>query len=425
MAFRPETPLDGPGDTSPARPPARKEDVRRPSVSIALAILALSTPLGAGAPETATAERRVDPFIVAAGDIACQPPWTTPATSRKEVSCHEDATAAMFATGGRLSGPELRGILPLGDLQYISGRLDEFTYADDDCSIVPPHGTAPCSFDASWGSAASRPAPELPDVPFYPTPGNHEYEIGSATCRLAKLTGSAEPYNACGYNDYFGNRVAAPRASRNGDGRGSYVFRFDTEGPHPILFVSLNVGQCERNHSKCDETSRTVSFLRRTLASPEANPAEGCAVVYYHQPAWDAYDHGDIDYIRPIWQTMLGAELGRARRPDLVLNGHNHLYERYEPLDVDGRTATGRAAIPQITVGTGGRDVAHLPPTPPETAASPPAAVDVSHFGLLKVSWSPEHGRITTSYHREGDPVPFDPVTYHCRGAGRSAGDVG
>jgi hypothetical protein len=399
--------------------------MRRPPVSLALAVLALSAAWAAGIPGTATAERRVDPFVVAAGDIACQPPWSTPATTRKEASCHEDATAAMFAPGGRLSGPDLRGIIPLGDLQYIGGRLDEFTYSDAECSIAPPYGTAPCSFDHSWGSAASRAALDLPDVPLYPTPGNHEYQIGSAVCRLAKLTGSAQPYNACGYNDYFGDRIAAPRPTRNGDGRGSYFLRFDAERPHPILFVSLNVGQCERNHSKCDEGSRTLSFLRRTLASPALNPAEGCAVVYYHQPAWDAYDHGDIDYVRPIWRAMLDPALSRTSRPDVVLNGHNHLYERYEPLDVNGRTRTGEPGIPQITVGTGGRDIANLPPTPPETAASPPAAVDVSHFGLLKLSWSPAHGTITTSYHREGDPVPFDPVTYRCRGAGLAAGDVG
>lgn len=399
--------------------------MRRSPVSFALAILALSTAWGTGVPGTATAERRVDPFVVAAGDIACQPPWTTPATTRKEASCHGDATAAMFAPGGRLSGPGLRGILPLGDLQYISGRLDEFTYSDDGCSIVPPYGTASCSFDASWGSAASRPAIDLPDVPLYPTPGNHEYEIGSATCRLAKLTGSAVPYNACGYNDYFGDRIAAPRSSRNGDGRGSYSFRFDAEGSHPILFVSLNVGQCERNHSKCDQGSRAISFLRATLASPETNPAEGCAVVYYHQPAWDAHDHGDIDYVRPVWRAMLDPGLGHAQRPDLVLNGHNHLYERYEPLDADGRAGTRAPAIPQITVGTGGRDIGNLPSTPPETVASPPAAVDVSHFGLERISWSPTHGTITASYHREGDPVAFDPVTYRCRGAGPASGDVG
>ena len=137
--------------------------MRRRPASLALAVLALSTAWATGIPETATAERRVDPFVVAAGDIACQPPWSTPATTRKEASCHEDATAAMFAPGGRLSGPNLRGIIPLGDLQYIGGRLEEFTYADDGCSIVPPYGTAPCSFDDSWGTAASR-AP-LPDVP--------------------------------------------------------------------------------------------------------------------------------------------------------------------------------------------------------------------------------------------------------------------
>jgi hypothetical protein len=65
-------------------------------------------------------------------------------------------------------------------------------------------------------------------VRIYPTPGNHEYQPGAGSCRLAGLDASA-----CGYNRYFGDSIAAPGPAEAGDGRGSYAFRFDAGSPHP------------------------------------------------------------------------------------------------------------------------------------------------------------------------------------------------
>jgi hypothetical protein len=322
----------------------------------------------------------------------------------------------MFAARGRLSGPNLRAIVPLGDLQYTNGRLGEFTYANEACSIIPPYGTGQCSFDASWAAASRRAAPGSAAVPLYPTPGNHEYDYGEEICALEKPSSSGRPYNACGYNDYFGNEVAVPRPEANGDGRGSYAVRFDAGAAHPFLLVSLNAGQCERNQSRCAEGSRMLTYLRETLSSSELNPPEGCVVVAYHQAAWDAHDHGDIEYVNPVWRALFDPLVHRTQRPDLVLNGHDHLYERYPALDENGQ-ATAAGGIPEIVVGTGGRDIGQLPLAPPTTTASPPAAVDTEHFGLEKISWSPSHGRISASFYREGDPVPFDPTSYRCHGA--------
>jgi Calcineurin-like phosphoesterase len=386
----------------------------RPVFALALAALAIATSAGAGA---ASAERAVDPFVVAAGDIACPPPSSARPALRSAAACHEDATASMFAAGGRLSGRNLRAILPLGDLQYNDGRLDEYSYRNAACSIVPPYGTGVCSFDASWTAAASRASRGLPDVPVYPTPGNHEYQLGDESCRLAKRTPSGLSYDACGYNEYFGNDVAVPRPGAGGDGRGSYFVRFDSGSAHPMLFVSLNVGRCEHDETRCAEGSRMLAFLRETLISPDVNPGPGCVVVYYHQAAWDAFDHGDLPYVAPVWRAMLAPDVPRQQRPDLVVNGHDHVYERFPPLDENGIAGSGAAAIPEIVVGTGGRDVGHLPSVSPASAASPPAAFDATHFGVEKISWSPSHGRITASFHRQGDPVPFDPMTYRCRGA--------
>jgi hypothetical protein len=36
---------------------------------------------------------------------------------------------------------------------------------------------------------------------------------------------------------------------------------------------------------------------------------------------------------------------------------------------------------------------------------------------MEKVSWSPQAGTLEAAFYREGDPKPFDPVTYRCNGA--------
>jgi hypothetical protein len=376
----------------------------------------------------AAARAHPDPYVIAAGDIACGDPALDYEPDhdpfvRTQKYCHEDVTAAMFAPGGRLAGPGLRAVLPLGDLQYEFGGArdgfrNEYTYENPKCSIVPGFEAGPCSFHESWAKAASVWSEYgLKPIPIRPTPGNHEYQEEEGNCALTGVEGNGDPFNACGYNDYWGDRVAVPARAQNGDGGGSYYFRFDVKKPHPILFVSLNTGPCAEVNGLCARGSELIRFLQRVLASRELNPPESCTVVYYHHPAWDWFLHGDLDYVLPVWRTMLDPDINRSQRPDLVLNGHNHLYERYEPLDANGDVATGLPAIPQITVGTGGKNAGYIPSDPPKPHTGPPAAWDIRNFGVEKVSWSPETGRIEAALYREGAAKPFDPVSYRCNGA--------
>jgi hypothetical protein len=164
-----------------------------------------------------------------------------------------------------------------------------------------------------------------------------------------------------------------------------------------------------------------VRFATRVLSSTVLNPAAGCAVVYYHQPAWDHYIHGNLWYVEPVWRALLDPAIPLVQRPDLVVNGHDHIYERYGPLNANGEHVDAEAGIPQITVGTGGKDIGWRPARLPRDRTGRPATADLSHFGLEKLAWSPEVGSIAASFHREGDPKPFDPVTYRCHGAGPAA----
>ena len=52
--------------------------------------------------------------------------------------------------------------------------------------------------------------------------------------------------------------------------------------------------------------------------------------------------------MRPFWQLV------DRQGADLVLSGHEHFYERFDPLDAAGRPARDGEAPRQFVVGTGG-----------------------------------------------------------------------
>jgi hypothetical protein len=155
-------------------------------------------------------------------------------------------------------------------------------------------------YSPTWGRHRSRTRP---------TPGNHDY--GSA--------------NGAAYYEYFGD-AAGPA------GRGYYSY--DLGGWH---IVSLN------GNASMSEGSAQANWLRQDL---EANRS-ACTLAYWHQPLFSSSRNGSDSRSRYIWQLLYdhGAEV--------VMNGHDHLFERFAPQDPSGRRDDARG-IRQFTVGTGG-----------------------------------------------------------------------
>ena len=78
-------------------------------------------------------------------------------------------------------------------------------------------------------------------------------------------------------------------------------------------------------------------------------PTPGCLLVMWHAPLYSSGMHrGSGDRMRPFWKLLdrYGA--------DLVLSGHEHFYERFDPLDAEGRLPRDGNAPRQFVVGTGG-----------------------------------------------------------------------
>jgi Calcineurin-like phosphoesterase len=141
-----------------------------------------------------------------------------------------------------------------------------------------------------------------------PTIGNHEWEDN----------------NFNGYFDYWDTQ-------RN-------YYSFDAGNWH---IISLN----SDNHGP---SSAQYDWLVNDLTTN----ASDCTLVYYHHPLFNAGEEGTQQSMQPVWQLM--AQHG----VDLVLNGHDHDYQRWTPLDGSGNPSP--TGITEIVVGSGGHGLQHV-----------------------------------------------------------------
>jgi hypothetical protein len=151
------------------------------------------------------------------------------------------------------------------------------------------------------------------------TPGNHDYDT---------------PHGE-GYFDYFG-RHAGPRLP-NGRGRGYYAFHAGS-----WLVLSLDSEACLRRVG-CRSGSPQHTWLKRMLERADAR----CTMAIWHRPLFSSGLHGNQPRVRPL------ARLLYDHGAEIVVNGHDHDYERMAPARPDG-TIDRRSGLRQFIVGTGG-----------------------------------------------------------------------
>jgi hypothetical protein len=155
-------------------------------------------------------------------------------------------------------------------------------------------------YDPNWGRHKARTRP---------VPGNHEYHTSGAQ----------------GYFDYFG-ALAGDRA------KGYYSYDV---GPWHVIALNSNI--------ELTSGSPQLQWLRADLA---ANPRP-CTLAYWHHPRFSSGYHGNNSAMQPFWDALYE---GGA---DVVLNGHDHNYERFAPQSPTGAADAGRG-IREFVVGTGG-----------------------------------------------------------------------
>ena len=233
-----------------------------------------------------------DPTIAAAGDIACDP--TSPDFNG---GAGTDTACAMQRTSDLLVGTDLAAVLALGDEQYACGSQAEFAG----------------SYDPTWGRMKSI---------THPVPGNQEYNTGS---------GCDQTGQAAGYFSYFGS--AAGLLSE-----GWYSFDI---GTWHIIALNSNCAQV----GGCITGSSQERWLRNDLATHPAT----CTLAFWHHPRFSSGSNGNDKDLEDIWTDLYRAGV------DVVLNGHDHGYERFAPQDPNQKLDPTHG-IREFVVGTGGDD---------------------------------------------------------------------
>jgi hypothetical protein len=202
-----------------------------------------------------------------------------------------------------------------------------------------PDGT-PRQFEECYGPTWGRPAIKERTRP---APGDNDYDTPGAA----------------GYFAYFGDAAGEP-------GAGYYAY---DAGTWRVYVLNSNCGSI----GGCGESSPQATWLMQDLA---AEPRD-CVVAIWHHPYFTSGpSEGGDSRTRSFWRIL------QAAGAELVLNGHDHHYERFVP-----QTAAGAAdpnGMVQFIVGTGGSRPDDLRLDAPNSEAR---AVEV--FGVLRLELAP------------------------------------
>lgn len=254
-----------------------------------------------------------------------------------------DAYCHMNTTAALIAALHPDAVLPLGDLQYGSDDLRGFEEG----------------YDQTWGRFKNI---------SHPVPGNHEYN----------------DRNAEGYFRYWGARAGET-------GRGWYSYNLGK-----WHLIALN-GQCTGpSVGGCQKGSLQWRWLQADL---RAHP-RGCRLAYWHQPRFSTGPHGNNSAYADFWDLLYAAQV------DVVLNGHDHDYERYTPLNPAEKPDP--KGVREFIVGTGGKD--HSPFFYPVDRSVTRQNVS---FGVLAMTLYPD--RFSWRYIAEPGATYRDSGTARCR----------
>lgn len=274
---------------------------------------------------------------------------TLPGVSQVPVTAG-DAPRAAAGPDGAPAGPDgtsAATILVAGDIATCTGSGDRATarLIDDIPGIVMtagdnvyPSGT-PSQFrdcyDPTWGRFLDRTRPAL---------GNHDWATAGAA----------------GYFGYFGRRAGPAR-------RGYYAFNAGTWRIYVMDSTRCYFGG---DASSCGRGSAQWEWLKADLLERPRS----CVMAVWHHPRYSSGSHGNSRKVRPLMKLLYDAGA------EIVVNGHDHIYERFAPARPDGRPdPTG--GIRQFIVGTGGGGRYALRP---QTAVNS-VVRDNSSYGVLRL----------------------------------------
>jgi acid phosphatase type 7 len=308
------------------------------------------------------------PVLAVVGDIACQPGETEPTGEANHELCINPKSPytstslwqSQEATANQIEAMKPDAVAIAGDLQYQVGQYSDFEQ----------------SFDLTYGAFKFL---------HRPAPGNHEFydehsETGvagygyfsyyngfqidahgnpitatipdpcppalAAACNSGATTPVPQPIpRADGQAGHFEASGGLGSTTANPIGVGDGWYSYNLGSWH---LISLNI-ECSTQPGGCSDTGAWFASELEWLKKDLEENHSACTAAYWHQPTFSGTNGITPEGIaaQAFWQLLY------EHKADLVLNGHDHLYAHYRPLDPSGNYDPERG-IREFIVGTGG-----------------------------------------------------------------------
>lgn len=189
-------------------------------------------------------------------------------------------------------------------------------------------------FEKTWGRFIDK---------TFVIPGNHDYENNGEG----------------NYFNYFG-------AKANPDGKGTGYYRIDQNG-WTVFALNSNIN--------ASAASTQAQWLKQELAT-----AQPCVAAAWHHARFSSAPDGDNGSMTAMWDILDQA------KADVVLQSHEHQYERFAPMSSDGSlSATG--GLRSFVVGTGGAEIY------PHASVRAGSEKQVVAYGVMRLSLSAGHAK--------------------------------
>jgi acid phosphatase type 7 len=238
--------------------------------------------------------------------------------------------AQCFLPTPTVSNAEKTAQLVERQLADAGGNSNVLTLGDNAYLFGAKIGFTEC-YDKTWGRFLAK---------TFAIPGNHDYEN----------SGEADYFN------YFGAK-ASP------DGKGTGYYRIDQSG-WTVFTLNSNID--------ASAASAQAQWLKKELAT-----AQPCVAAAWHHARFSSAKGGDNPTMTAMWDILDQA------KADVVLQSHEHQYERFAAMTSDGALSTTGGGLPSFVVGTGGALTTDLV-IPPRAGSQ----MQVEAYGVMRLSLS-------------------------------------
>src|SRR5271165_5858114 len=199
-----------------------------------------------------------------------------------------------------------------------------------------------------WTSYFSAIEPSAASSPWMFATGNHDVELFTASLDADATT--IGYYGSIGYGGHA-QRLDLPE---NGPGKCPSVYSF-TYGNVGVVSVDANDLSYEIQGLLGYSGGAQASWLKQKLAEFRSAPEIDFIIAFYHHCAFSTCEsHSSDGGVRKVL-----APLFAQYEVDLAIQGHNHLYERSNPIRYDAATNTGKSSVAAVSLSAADPAVVH------------------------------------------------------------------